>query len=165
MASASAGAGQLWLPPLMELSAFGSDWTKYEAALFAQFSKDFIQSRPRFRGTQVQHKVYPASQNKPYLFWHLVSEGRIEEDRLPDLRRCERIAWPRPMIEEDGKPRVAVWENLRKGRSRVVIAVDDFSYVVVLEPRKTYTLVVTAYFVEHENRRSQLRKECDDWNR
>lgn len=26
-------------------------------------------------------------------YWHLVEEGRVKDDRTPDLRRCERLRW------------------------------------------------------------------------
>jgi hypothetical protein len=27
-------------------------------------------------------------------FWHMITEGGLDdEERIPDLRRCERIAW------------------------------------------------------------------------
>jgi hypothetical protein len=29
----------------------------------------------------------------------MIQEGRTEDERTPDLRRCERIRWPRPIIE------------------------------------------------------------------
>lgn len=34
---------------------------------------------------------------KEATFWHMIQEGRIEEDRTPDIRRCERIRWPKPI--------------------------------------------------------------------
>ncbi|MNH30689.1 hypothetical protein D3C79_909980 [compost metagenome] len=40
-------------------------------------------------------KRHPVIQGKEATFWHMISEGNDEAERLPDLRRCERIRWPR----------------------------------------------------------------------
>ena len=29
----------------------------------------------------------------------MISEGKVETERTPDISRCERIAWPRPMMD------------------------------------------------------------------
>ncbi|MBN1320722.1 MAG: hypothetical protein JXA87_07775 [Thermoleophilia bacterium] len=97
-------------------------------------------------------------------FWHLISDGLVEDERLPDLRRCERIAWPRPMIEADGTEQVNVWlsrgEAWKRG-SRVAIALRDFSYVAILEYAGNHMLLVTAYLVEHDHRREKLRRQFE----
>jgi hypothetical protein len=54
-----------------------------------------------------------------------------------------------------------VWRSERQGDQRIVIALADFSYVVVLADRREYVLLWTAYCVEHEHRRAKLRKECE----
>ena len=51
----------------------------------------------------------------------------------------------------------------RKGHEwRIVIALDDFSYIVVLALREGYAILWTAYHVEREHRRAKLRKECEE---
>lgn len=34
-----------------------------------------------------------ATNGKHFGFWRVISDGELEDDRLPDLRRCERITW------------------------------------------------------------------------
>jgi hypothetical protein len=63
------------------------------------------------------------------------------------------------MIMEDGQPRIAAWMNERNNRKRVLLAVLDFSDVLVLEPRQDYCLVITAYYVEQSHRRAKLERE------
>src|SRR4030066_170192 len=55
---------------------------------------------------------------KEATFWHLISEGKSEKDRLPDLRRCERIRWPRPIIEHHDRLTIKFWGPERKGGKR-----------------------------------------------
>lgn len=150
-----------WLPPLVLLSECGGDWSRFLEAVYAFFRQDFITSRPQWNGAPVGITRNPVEQGKEAGFWHLVSEGRTEAERTPDIRRCERIRWPRRVIEERDLGRVKCWRNRRGHEWRVVIALDDFSYVLILAPRKGYALLWTAYCVEHEHRRVKLRKEYE----
>ena len=88
-----------WLPPLVRFSDCGSDWERYERALYKQFERDFVKSHPLLDGVKVSFRREPMDQGKVATFWHLISEGKIEGDRLPDLERCERIGWPKAIIE------------------------------------------------------------------
>lgn len=149
-----------WLPALMLLADSGGDWQRYVEAIHAAFRADFITDHPEFEGRRCACKRHPMIDGKEATFWHLISEGSVEADRLPDLRRCERIRWPRAMIERS-PDQVRVWRSERPGDQRIVVALADFSYVVVLADRRDYVLLWTAYFVEHEHRRTKLRKECE----
>ncbi len=154
------GSATDWLPGLVEFNQYSGNWEPYCNALFAVFERDFILANPVFQSQRLAHRKRPESLGKPSGFWHLISEGEIEDDRIPDLRRCERISWPHPMIMEDGQPRIAAWMNERNNRKRVLLAVLDFSYVLVLEPRQDdYCLVITAYDVEQSHRRAKLERE------
>jgi hypothetical protein len=84
-----------------------------------------------------------------------------EEDREIDLRRCERVGWPRPIIEAIEKDCVCVWKNTRGSDQRIVIACSDFSYVVILAEHEEYVLLWTAYVVEHDHSRRKLQKEYE----
>lgn len=58
-------------------------------------------------------------------------------------------------------------EVVRKGserpgdKGRIVIALADFTYIVVLADRGKYVILWTAYCVEQEHRRGKLRKEYE----
>ena len=148
-----------WLPALILLNDYGGDWDAYLEAIYGIFKKDFIDSRPNYDGMRVGIKRHPMDGGKEATFWHLISEGRVELDRIPDLRRCERISWPRPMIEVKNPEAIKIWKNTSRGETRVVIALEDFSYIVVLAERNDYALLWTAYYVEKEHRRRKLEKE------
>lgn len=152
-----------WLPGLVTLSAYGGNATVYLEAVYQFFRSDFVRSRPTYPGKRFAVKRHPMALGKEATFWHLISSGPVEDGRIPDLRRCERIRWPRPLIEAIQSNRVRVWKNKRGGDERIVIAVEDFSYVVVLDERQEFVLLWTAYFVEQQHRRSKLRKEYEQW--
>lgn len=48
---------------------------------------------------------------------------------------------------------------MRGKEERIVIALEDFSYVVVLADRRDYILLWTAYCVEREHTRRKLKNE------
>ena len=61
-----------------------------------------------------------------------------------------------------------MWENRRNSAkkgpaNRWVVALEDFSYVVILDDRGDYLLPWTAYTVEEEHRRKKLRAEWAAW--
>jgi hypothetical protein len=150
---------QTWLPQLIRLDDYGGSWGRYLDAIYSRFCNDFIATSPTLLGLSIRLMQHPPIDGKDVTFWHLTSEGPVEENRTPDFRRCERIAWPRAIIEAVGTGRIKMWKNLRGRHKRIVLSLPDFSYVVVLEERKTYYILWTAYHVEHESRRFKLRRE------
>jgi hypothetical protein len=154
-----------WLPPLVLLPEYGGNWDCYLEAVYQYFVVDFIRSLPTFPGRRMKLKRYPITRGKEATFWHFIQEGKIEEDRIPDFRRCERIRWPRPIINAALSSRVRCWRNMRhtsKGTAqRIVIALPDFSYVVVLDDHGDYVLPWTAYWVEYNHQRQKLKKEYE----
>ena len=152
-----------WLPSLVTMADYGGKWEDYLETIYDIFQRDFVRSKPRYAAKRFALKRHPVSEGKEATFWHLVSEGRDENNRTVDIRRCERIRWPRPLIEAIGSDKVCVWRNKRGNSNRIVIAIDDFSYIVILDDRKDYVLLWTAYFVERERRRRKLEREYETW--
>lgn len=152
-----------WLPPLVLLTDFGGNWDRYLEEIYQYFWRDFVDSRPQLGGKRFALKRHPLLEGKEATFWHLITSGPLEDERLPDLRRCERVRWPRALIEAVGSVRVRWWRNERQGEARVVISLTDFSYVTVLADRGSYVLLWTAYCVEQEHRREKLRKEWEEY--
>lgn len=154
-----------WLPALVLLDDHGHDWAAYLRVVHAIFRLDFVnRPLPAFRGTPMALKRHPIIDGMEATFWHMISEGGeggTEDDRTPDLRRCERIRWPRPIIEAVDTDRVKAWPTVRRGETRVVLAVADFSYVVVVAVRKNYVLLWTAFPVEREHQRRKYRLEYE----
>lgn len=155
-----------WLPPLVLFSEYDGNWESYLDALYALFKDDFIYSKPVFQGKQLGLKRYPLSQGKEATFWHMTSEGSDEESRIPDFRRCERVRWPKPVIENDSDPAVKVWRNQRGRENRICLWLVQENYLVVLADRGRYILPWTAYLVEKPHQQRKLKKEFEDyWRR
>jgi hypothetical protein len=150
-----------WLPPLVLFAEFDGRWEVYLEALYAFFRADFVENKPSFRGRRLGLKRYPLSQGKEVTFWHMISEGRIEEERVPDFRRCERIRWPRPIIENDGESALKVWQNRRHRETRICLWFEGEEYLVVLADRGKYILPWTAYMVTRPHQKKKLQREYE----
>lgn len=154
-----------WLPPLMLLAECGGDWSAYENVLYECFTSEFLRSKPGWPGRRVNLKRHPMSKGKEATFWHFISEGQIEAERQIDLRRCERIRWPRAIMEAftGQRPipgdRIVWWRNERNGEGRYLLALPDFSYLLVVADRGEYVLPWTQYHVDRPHRQEKYRKE------
>ena len=157
--------GCAWLPGLCLLSDFDGDWHRYEDELYRYFRRDFVVSRPTFHGRPIGHNATPVVNGKEEGFWHLVTEeqeiwkdGVVTKERLPHLQRCERIRWPRPIIEAARKDYVLVWREQHQGGQRIALTTDDFSYFVALAVRGLRLFLATAFPVEGY-RRERFEKQ------
>lgn len=151
-----------WIPELIQLDDYGGNWHAYIDAVYDVFRRDFVSSKPIFQGQRLRLKRYPVHQEREATFWHMTSEGEREEERLPDLRRCERIGWAKAVIEHSGDPSVKVWENQRRGEARVCLWLERAEYLVVLAKRRDYALMWTAFMVTQPH---QKRKHKRDYER
>jgi len=150
-----------WLPSLICLSDFGGSWEQYVDFLYRHFERDFINTHPCLRGVRVSFRRHPMDQGKVATFWHLISEGQQESQRLPDLRRCERIRWPRAIIEHAEDPSIKVWENERSGDERICLWLEGREYLVVLSKGNGYRLLLTAYVTEWQHTKRKLQREYE----
>jgi len=149
-----------WLPDLV---MFRGNWEEYVAILYRFFKADFVESKPIFQNKRVGYLRDPIFQEKEFTFWHCTSEGEDEELRTPDFRRCERIRWPKPIIEHSNDPSVRCWRNKRGSDIRVLLWFYEENYLVVLTERKTYAILWTTYYIEENNRKKKLLKEYESY--
>jgi len=146
---------------LPDLLLFDGDWNRYVELVYQRFRQDLVESDLFFQGLPVRLRKRPLSEGKEEAFWHLVSEGPAEADRVPDLRRCERIGWIRWLIEAGDSGRLPVWASQRERERSLVIALRDFSYVVVRGDRRRFWLLRTAYPINQDHQRKKKLKEWE----
>jgi len=156
------------LPDALRYSDFDGDWGQFLAAVYQVFELDFKQSRPSYEGRTVVHDTR-IEDGKEAGFWHMICryEARTHAREM-DLRRCERIPWPRPMIGHSTDKSLSVWRSERKKPSRsrqtrVLIWLENLDYVVVLAERPRAMILVTAYCTDIESHKEKLRKERDEY--
>jgi hypothetical protein len=154
------------LPKIICLEDYNGNYHNYIDAVYAIFERDLVKNRPDFGSHKLQLKSLPLFQNRAYTFYHLTHKGEIESEREPDFRRCERIAWVKPTIENTEKWNLKFWKQSRNGKSRVCIQLkveEDVDYYVILDVRTNYILIWTAFIAEYEHEKRKKEKEYADW--
>jgi hypothetical protein len=155
-----------WLPLLIRYADFDGDWNKFIEAIYEKFRLDFLDDFNRrnlqFEGVRLSLRRHPLVRGKEASFWHLVSTGDIEEERLPDFDRCERIAWAKAILDNANDSAIKRWENTRGSNTNICLWLEDENYMVVLGKRNGYFLLLTAYCVENY-RRNKLNREYEEY--
>lgn len=154
------------IPQIIELNDFGGDWRKYIDAIYDVFYGDFIKHRCKFGSNQLRLKWHPLFQDKAYTFYHMTHKGDIESERIPDLRRCERMPWARPTVEDVEDHALKFWEQERNGRHRICVWLDvdnGDDYYCIIEVRKEYVLMWTAFYADYPNASRKKEREYIDW--
>lgn len=150
-----------WLPDLFQVNP----WTSiiYEE-LYCLFRKDFIESQPNYEGLTVW--FFPEKKNgKELVFWHLTTrDDKDAGERLPDLRRCERFPWIRPMLDQVGCPEELAWDYEEgDGTIKTYVWLDEYDFVVIL---KKYPdggrRLITSFWVEYGHKKRSLRKKYEN---
>lgn len=141
-----------WLPELIEFN--GSNWEEYQNKIYQIFLNDFIHTFPIYEGKKVQIRRHPTYNGKEESFFHITGGHEDKNvDRVPDLRRCERIKWPRKFIDNylctcpSHCNNFKIWKNNYKGNYRVNFLNEKEKYLVVIEVRKKYCLLITAFYL------------------
>ena len=152
-------------PDLLRFADFGGDWAAYEAELNRVFMDEIARSGLEFRCEAVNCRRHNEVAGRWASYWHLVQEGRVEEDRTPDLRRCERLRWVPWVIQSAvAHPEIDEWQNIRGTEVNTLLWYRE-EYLVILGRRNGYWLLRSAYCTEKSGRIAQLRKERDVFNR
>lgn len=169
-----------WVPEEVDYKEFAS-WNEYDTFLYRVFHQDFIEHRPIFRGLEVHPRNNPRFEGREESYWHLTcrdyghSDG-APESRDPDLARCRRIKWPRAFIEHyfeckshdidaDECAGVIVWESThkpKKGRPkpRIKLFLEEEQYLLIIEQRREYYLLITAYRVDEDWKLKSIAREA-----
>lgn len=149
------------LPLLVLLEHYRGEWSDYFDAIYEIFHQDFVLTKPVFRGKRLGLKRYPEHEGKSATFWHMISTGDQEEERIPDIRRCERISWPKPIIDNSEDPCLKIWSEPKGKNKRIHIWFEDESYLVVLDDRGDYILPWTAFYIEREHQKQKYNKRWE----
>ncbi|MFQ5753847.1 MAG: hypothetical protein ACE5HI_17815 [bacterium] len=150
---------------LPDLFLFPGDWEAYVEDVYQIFLDEIAHANLKFRGLKISCQYRPPTQGKHFGFWHVISEGKEENERVPDLRRCERIRWIAFLIENaEESDAISWWENERRGNTHVVIWHEEENFVVILSKRKNYYLLKTAYCAEPHRRKGFIRERDMFWD-
>lgn len=150
-------------PSLVVLTDYGNNWEVYLESLYQIYLDEVVNGKLSFRGMPLYVQFRPMTHGKGFGFWHLISEGDVEVERTPDLRRCERIRWI-PWIISNGEsnPAILWWENKRGSNTHIVLWLRTENFVVILAKRNEYYLLKSAYHLE-SHRAKAFEKEWKEY--
>jgi hypothetical protein len=152
-----------WLPDIVDFQDCQADTDRIVARAYEYFRRDFVESKPEFRGTMLGLKRLPLDDGKESTFWHLITSGNDAYKRRIELIRCQRIPWVRAIIENANDDAVLQWENVRQGEKRLCLWLERHNYLVILSHRKGYYLLWTAYDVSTRHKQRKLKSEYLNW--
>jgi len=153
-----------WLPELLLFSDYNNDWEEYIQILYQYFIEDFIDNKPVINGYKLCLKRYPLREGKEATFWHLITRGIDETNRLPDKERCARIRWPKPIILNYTKREIKAFSRIIRGENRIHLWFESLDYVVVIAERynqiknEYYYLPWTAFCIDENHTRRRFEK-------
>lgn len=137
----------------------------YIDRVYEIFKSDFINTKPLFH-KRVGLKRYPLRNGREATFWHFTTFGEKEDIRDIDIKRCERIKFPKIVIENYNDDDVKYWENERKGcEKRILLYFEKENYLVVLSDRGDFVLPWTAYPITYKNQKDKLLKEYGEYQK
>lgn len=161
------------LPPQLSVEGFpGADfaerWKAFLEGIYQVFLRDVAHGNLQFQGKPVKCRYHEPYAGKHFSFWHLMSEGKEEVDRTPDLERCARIPWIAPVIRNaDDAAHVRWWENERPSsrglKTHVPLWLFQHDYVVILEKREDFYLLITTYCLR-PRQVAKFDQEWQEWN-
>lgn len=153
-----------WLPALFNVNPW--DQTTYES-LYGIFHNDFIANKTHHDKTYVNFSR-TKEDGKEKIFWHVTTrDDKQNGERLPDLRRCERLPWLKPILESPVRAEILVWEYTEgDGAIKTYVWVKDHDYVAIMKKtNKGGLILLTAYWLEYNNAKKKLRRKYDARNK
>jgi hypothetical protein len=171
------------MPDCLPEMAIVYPWTSttYEM-LYKIFCRDIRDHIPQYMGHNVW--IYRDMEDgKEILFWHLTTrtskqkmiprrklkfypDNQVcsEPERLPDLRRCERLPWVKPLIERSSEPEVLSWDYEECDLTiKTYIWVKDYDFVVIM---KKYSdgkrRLITSFYVDENYKRDDFKRKYEN---
>lgn len=150
-----------WLPDMLDFDPWTED--TYEFLYQNVFKKDFIDSKPKYLGKKVW--LFPEIQDgKEELFWHLTSRKDPEDGiRYPDLRRCERLTWTRPMIDRCPDVAMLNWDHEEgNGVMKTYVWLAGHDFVVIMKKYKDESRrLITSYYLDNPHQRRKMMRKYE----
>ncbi|OFK58543.1 hypothetical protein HMPREF2811_05490 [Globicatella sp. HMSC072A10] len=157
------------LEKIVELNDYNGNFEKYNDYLYEIFLRDLYNNKLYYNNKSIALRRYPEFNGKQDAFYHLTCKffENNSDERLPDLRRCERLHWIKPGIEtnhiaECGKKCFFIYEKNIRGKNKVHMLNVEDRYLIVLEERKDYYLLSTAFYIDNDK---TLERKMKDYNR
>lgn len=101
-----------------------------------------------------------------------LADSTNPNDRIPDPRRAERIGWNKPIIENylcdencNNCEKILYFEKYYKKNVRAYFLFKNVKFLVIIEKREKYNLLITGYYVEYENAMNKFLREYEQYKK
>jgi hypothetical protein len=152
------------LPPLIPFAALDGSWDTFIDGLYGLYVDRIVRGDLVFRKQPVRCQARPETFGKHFAFWHMMQEGKIEDDRTIDPDRCRRLLWISWVIQnaDDANAGIRVFRQRdRGGNTSWALWLHEHDYVVILHERNGYFLLRTAFVVK-PHKASELQRDWDE---
>lgn len=165
-----------WLPEIIECKDFGK-WNEYLDEIYTIFQKDFVKDKIMFEGKYVNYRKAPMDGKYEHTFIHLTHKDIFHNsndpnERTPDLRRAERIGWHKPIIENylckeycKDCEKILYFEEYHGKNIKAYFLFKDVRFLIIIEKRKKYNLLITGYYVEYDNAMEKYLKKYNKYKK
>ncbi|MFQ5861494.1 MAG: hypothetical protein ACE5IC_00040 [Candidatus Brocadiales bacterium] len=148
----------VWLPATVSVNPWTQDTFD---TLYSIFARDFKNTQPIYEGYIVW--FFPEMEDgKEVVFWHLTHrDDKNTGERLPDLRRSERLPWARKMLDNPDKPEILAWDYKEgDGSIKTYVWLKDYDYLVLMKkyPNESRRLI-TSYYIDFPHKRRKLERK------
>ena len=165
-----------WLPDMLCVNP----WTeKTYDMLYKVFCQDIRDNNLIYMSNKVWIFL-EMEDGKEKIFWHLTTryvkikkiprrkrkfypeeQTHDEEERLPDLRRCERLPWVRALIEYSSEPNVQAWDYEEGDLIiKTYIWLKDFDFVVIMKKYSNGTRrLITSFYVDKPYKQKDFERK------
>ncbi|NMC49897.1 MAG: hypothetical protein GYA47_10830 [Desulfovibrio sp.] len=144
-----------WLPEMAKVNPWTDRTLEY---LYAIFLEDIKHFPLQYAGYDVWF-FSDMEDGKEVLFWHLTSrEDKETKERIPDMRRSERLPWVNPCIENYSDSDLLCWDYEEGNRTiKTYVWLKDKDFVVIMKKYKNNSRrLVTSFFIDYESKRKNL---------
>lgn len=138
-----------------------AEWNTYLSSLYPVFVQSIRDASLTFMGKPLRIRREPWDGDYEHAFVHLTHRDYFHtddpNDRQPDPDRSERLPWVGSIIshydcvEHYSCPRILYWEHRFRGYVRSNLLYDSERFLVVIEQRKAYCLLITGFYLNDED--------------
>ena len=149
-----------WLPEPLKLGAWSTQTYDH---LYEWFQNEILSAPLEYDSQEVWY-FREKEDGYEKLFWHLTSrEDTATKERFPDLPRCTRLPWLRPVLRNASKPEVLHWDHVEgDGTTKTYVWLEAYDYVVILKKFDNGSRrLITAYWIEYANEKNKLLKKYE----
>ena len=107
----------------------------------------------------VNRAPHPANTRREHTYWHMVTEGNPETQRVsPVKERLVKIPWVHPILKHADDPDIKVWFSPREANKHYCVWHSNANYLVILKQLRHGWLLKTTYRPDPE-RVAKLHQE------